>query len=78
MLYPFKMVAEKSIFIFGHFDFGKKFENHFPKGILHEFWFIVRQHKYIYIAEIKIGNFYSQATKGQNIFFRKEQNAYLC
>ena len=69
MLYPFKMAAKKSILILGHFDFGKTFENHFPKGILHEFWLIVRQHKYIYIAEIKIGNFYSQATWNKMLIY---------
>ena len=40
-----------------------------PKEFFNEFWFVVRQHEYIYIAEIKIQNFYSQVILGAKQFF---------
>ena len=66
MLYHFKTVAKYPIFISGHFDFGKnskknskkkkKRKKHFPekKKKITKCWLIVRQHAYIFIAEIKI------------------------
>ena len=39
--------------------FQKKKEKMF-----NEFWFIVRQQEYIYISEIKLGNFYSRVILG--------------
>ena len=46
-----------------------KKKNTFPKKCFNEFCLIVRQHEYIYIAEIKIGNFYSRVILGAKHFF---------
>ena len=45
---------------------AKIWKTTFPKEILNEFWLIVRQYKYIYIAEIKMGFFFY--FRGKTIF----------
>ena len=46
-------------------------KNTFPKEFFNEFWLIVRQHRilYIYIGEIKIGNYHSPVILGAKQFF---------
>ena len=78
-LYRFKMAAKITDFYFASFRFWPKFEgkkNTFPKEFFNVFWLIVGQHEYIYIAKIKIGNFYSQVILGaKQFFFRTAKNA---
>ena len=50
----------------------------FPKEFFSEFWLIIRQHEYIYIAEIKMENFYFRAILGVKCFFRMVKNANFC
>ena len=65
-------------FYFASFRFWLKFEKLLSqKEFLNEFWFIVRQHEYIYIAEMKVGNFYSWVILGAKTNFLKANNPNL-
>ena len=82
-LYRFKMAAAKWPILFHVIsnlaEIWKK-KNTFPKESSNEFWLIVREHKYIYLAEIKIKILIRGWFKGQRgkALFRTAKIATLC
>ena len=58
---PFQNGGQITDFYFASFRFWPKFENHFSEGIFQRIWAHgkTRRHEQIYIAEIKMWNFYS-------------------
>ena len=55
-------------------------KNHFPKGIFNKIWLKVREHKYIYIFEIKFEKrlfCYEMAAKTSIVTLRNNVNLCL-
>ena len=48
---------------------NKQTNKSFPKEFFNEFWLIGREHEYIYIAEMKIGNFNYRVILEAKYFF---------
>ena len=69
------MAAKKNDFRLASFWFRRKFEtNTFPKEFFNEIWLKLGDHRYINIAEIKFGKYYSGGILGAKHIFLHPQN----
>ena len=74
MIYHFKIADKLQFFASHHFNFGKYFKTHFPKGFFNEICLVIGDYKYIYITEIEIANFYSCGISGAKQFIPHPKN----
>ena len=80
MIYRFKMAVKLQTFASRYFDSSKNLEITFQKELFNEIILKLgdyKHNKYIYITEIKLGNFYSCRSLGAKQLFPDPQNSKI-